>query len=127
METTQIIDGIKINPNVPKWMDSKPLKERTVAHLAEWSYRPYIIYEVQRNAIPYEKYASAMGRIPHPPMSIKEYEQTQAIIERGWNNLYPCGRYTVRVLDWGCHDKPSDIGFFNNLEDAIEYAKNYKN
>ena len=94
----KVVDGIPVNPMLPKRFDGTPNEARPASHLRWWGV-PYVrIY-------------------PCPHAEGSEY------LER-WLEAWPSGtRFDTYCLDGGAWDRPTAWGKFGTLEEAIQCAK----
>ena len=114
---------ILINPNLPAWMDFKDINERSESHLAKWFNVPYIVTEDYQT----ENYDNHIDRLSKLNIEIPtkaDYQKWQAENKKSWFETWKDGtRYTVRRLDGGAHDRTTNKGSFDNLNDALNKCK----
>lgn len=93
-----VVDGVPVNPKLPKNFDSTPNDARPASH-RRWEGRPYILTDEG-------------GNMQSPEARAR------------WLASWPTGiRYDVRCLDGGAWDRSSCWGNFATLEEAIACAK----
>ena len=94
----QVVDGIPVNPVLPKRFDGTPNEARPASHLRWWGV-PYVrIY-------------------PCPSAEGSEHLAK-------WLEAWPSGtRFDTYCLDGGAWDRPTAWGKFGTLEEAIACAK----
>lgn len=109
------IDGILINPKLPRHFDSTPNESRPENHM-KWWYRAYITTQTIETLDAYyanrdDDYAN-QGR---------EYWKGA---RKQWLKSWPSGTsHQVRCLDGGAWDRSSSWGAFAELKDALACAK----
>lgn len=111
----QCVDGVLVNPVLPRMFDQTPNELRPAAH-RKWWHRPFIVTEgVEALDVWYasrtDEYAEK-GR--------REWQESGRAV---WMNAWPSGvRYTVRCLDGGAWDRSTNWGSFATLEQALARA-----
>lgn len=111
-----VVDGVPINPKLPKNFDITPNEHRPDSHYKFWEL-PYIeTNTVEQWDESYDKRTdeyAAEGRR-------KWYEEHRA----KWLEAWPSGvRYDVRCLDGGAWDRSTSWGMFGTLAEALNCAK----
>ncbi len=106
------VDGILINPKLPKNFDSTNNEYRPASHQKFWN-MPYIEtftiedWEAAHNSAT-DEYAEARR------------ERWAAKGRQEWLKAWPSGvRYDVRCLDGGAWDRSTNWGVFATLEEAL--------
>jgi hypothetical protein len=110
-----MIDGIPVNPVLPKNFSSTDNEKRPASHQKWWD-RPYI----QTTSVE-ELDADYANRTDDYAEKARE-----AWIEgrKSWMEAWPSGtRYDVRCLDGGAWDRPTCWGMFPTIEQAVECTK----
>lgn len=121
------VDGIKINPKTPKYMNYLDIEKRTEKHLNKWWNVPYIeTYTFSSEA--YKKHFKRLTKLKSFPnekiRDIETYEKEVFEQHVSWLKAWKHGvRYDVRILDGGAWDRTTSKGMFDNLEDAIKMCK----
>ena len=121
--------GIMINPKTPKYMNNLDIEERTKSHIDKWWNLPYINTETYSH----EKYKKHYKRLKeyesYPNEEIRDienYEKEKYEDHIAWFKYWKKGiRYDVRCLNGGAWDRTLSLASFDNIEDAIEFCKNY--
>jgi len=121
---------IYINPKVPEWMDDKAIEDRSETHLNKWWCRAYIRTE-EYGEDTYIDYCERMAYTQaddylgeYKLETEEEFDKRRKEGYEQWLKWWPEGvRYDVRILDGGAWDRTTNKGHFNNLDEAIEYAK----
>jgi len=125
MLKTKMIDGIHVNPERPEDFGCTPNEERSAEEMDKWWEVPYV--EVDGFSVPDENYQAFVERMTGYAQQVEKEAEYNAQIEewrRGWFEAYPTGyRFTVRCLDGGAWDRPTNYGCFGALADAIHRAK----
>lgn len=111
MRAERFVQGIPVNPVLPKNFDCTDNERRPASHLP-WVHTPYI----ETTSVE-DLDAQYAGRTD-------DYadEARSSWIEgrKTWMNAWPTGtRYDVRCLDGGAWDRPTCWGMFPSLEEAI--------
>ena len=111
-----IVDGVPVNPKLPRRFDNTPNDARPASHDKFWG-RPYIETEtIEQCDAQYETRTdewAAEGRRMW-------YEERRA----KWLEAWPSGtRYDVRCLDGGSWDRSSSWGMFATLAEAVACAQ----
>lgn len=131
-----IIDGIAIDPVIPKKFWSMAHDRREQIELDEWWERPFIVTQ----GFFHESYDAYCARVKphydelamlHPEEKHTHRVQTQeefnARVEdekKSWYDAWPTGiRYDVYILDGGYWDGPTPKSKVDGLEKAIAIAK----
>lgn len=115
------VNGFWINPILPVWMDFKDIDERSESHLAKWFNVPFIVTDSYQT----ENYNDYTNRLSKLNIDIKiepleVFEKLQTENKKEWFKTWKDGtRYTVRRLDSGAHDRTTNKGSFDNLNDAL--------
>ena len=112
------IDGILVNPKLPKDFDNTDNQDRPDSH-DKWWYRPYI------------ETGSVEDLDKFYAERTDEYadEQREMWVEgrKKWLETYPTGiQYVVRCLDGGAWDRSTHYGFYADIDTAMGQA-NYLN
>lgn len=119
MET---VDGILINPELPENFDDEDIDTRDHDEFIEWSDKPFILkttWDEEKTRI--EEF-DAFWEKEDPNHGFKRDWDKQ---KRDWFREYPSGTmYQVRCLDGGAWDRSSNWGTTDNIEDAVDIAKN---
>lgn len=116
MKAEKFIDGIPVNPVLPKNFSDTPNEERPASHEIWWD-RPYI----QTTTVE-ELDAEYANRTDD---YAEEARRAWVGGRLTWMKAWPSGtRYAVRCLDGGAWDRPTCWGMFGTLEDALVCAKN---
>lgn len=108
----QVVDGIPVNPRLPKDFDNTPNEEREDS---PWWYKPFIetyswaddeAYTLART----DEYAAIqIARLPED--------------RKKWFAAWPSGiRYCTRCLDGGAWDRSTNWGMFATLQEAVDCA-----
>jgi len=106
-EAETCMDGVLVNPKLPKNFDSTPNDDRPEAQRRKWWERPFIL-----------SYSEAVS--PAATCSEEEKEKRRA----AWLEAWPSGtRWDVRCLDGGAWDRSTCWGSFATLEGAVQCAK----
>jgi len=127
---TNIIDGIPIDPILPKDFWDTPNEERERVELEEWWDKPFIQMEEFSTADNnYEEYSARMKSYYENDDTYK-LESKDTYIKRieddkiSWFKHWTTGkRYDVYVLDGGAWDRPTSKGKVDTLEEALIIAK----
>ncbi len=109
------IDGILVNPLLPKAFDDTPNDSRSKAQVEKWWGRPFI------RTMTVEEWDKIYAE------RTDEYaEAGRAHWEKGrpeWMKAWPSGtRYETRCLDGGAWDRSTGWGMFPTLEQALACA-----
>lgn len=100
------VDGILINPELPKAFDNTWNDARTHKEWRLWWDLPFILIHT-----PDDLYG-------HPEDAANDQS------DLGWLEVWPTGtRYDVRCLDGEAWDRPTHWGSFPTLDAAVECAK----
>lgn len=108
----QVVNGIPVNPRLPRDFDNTPNENRPDSH---WWYRPFIttyswdeIEAATRARI--DEYAAAqIAKLPEDRVQ--------------WFAAWPSGvRYCTRCLDGGAWDRSTNWGMFATLKEAVDCA-----
>lgn len=115
MKFERVIDGIPVNPKLPRNFDGTRNEERPKSHQPWWN-------------LPYIQTTSVESLDAQYASRTDDYadEARAAWVEgrKTWMQAWPTGtRYDVRCLDGGAWDRPTAWGMFQTLEQAIECAK----
>lgn len=115
IKAEKIIDGVPINPRLPRAFDRTSNDERPASHQKFWNV-PYIVTEsVQRLD---EFYASRTDE--YAEQGRKHWAEART----KWLVSSPEGvRYDVRCLDGGAWDRSTWWGNFGSLDEAVSCAK----
>lgn len=125
-ENQFFVDGIPIDPVQRYYFDMTPNEERCQTELDDWWDEPYIV-TIGFTRDTYKEYIHRLGEDYKNFMTEEEFVESKAKEYKQWCERYSDGyRYDVRVLNGGGWDRSFNIGCFDNLEDAIEKAKDYK-
>lgn len=115
VKAEKFVDGIPINPVMPKNFDDTPNDARPASHSKWWDV-PFI-----RTTTVEELDAQYASRTDDYAEKARE-----SWIEgrESWMKAWPSGtRYDVRCLDGGAWDRSTGWGMFATLEDAVRCAK----
>ena len=116
-----IVDGIAIDPLLPDDFYDTANEERDTNELAHWWGRPFITTETFREDS-YEEYCERMSK--YELESLEEFTARREEEEQSWNRKWVEGvRYDVRCLTGGAWDRPSMLGNFSTLDEALALAK----
>jgi len=117
------IEGIPVDPELPKGFDDTPNDERPPEH-DEWWHRPYIVSD-RFEPTPFETYAERCALTgSEPQYTPEQWSEDQAERGRRWLEAWPSGvRYNVRCLDGGAWDRSTNYGMFGDLDEAVSRAK----
>jgi len=124
-ENQRKIEGIPVNPIQRFYFDLTPNEERPGREVDEWWGEPYITTQGFGKDF-YEDYCERMKdsgvletKDEWVKRKSKEFDQ--------WIEAWKEGiRYDVRCLDGGAWDRSSSKGYFDNFDDALEFAKSLK-
>jgi hypothetical protein len=101
---TKFIRGIAINPELPPGFDCTPNQLRPASHMRWWG-RAYIETYTMRRLKP----------------NCTEADLQEWLIR--YESWWPDGvHYDVRRLDGGAHDRPTFLGAFTSLKEALACA-----
>ncbi|WP_418069343.1 hypothetical protein [Ralstonia pseudosolanacearum] len=109
------VDGVLVNPTLPKLFDQTPNEDRPPAQ-AKWWNLPYVVTMTVEDwdrmyADRMDEYAEA-GR--------KHWAEARP----KWMEAWPSGtRYETRCLDGGAWDRSTSWGMFATLEEALACAR----
>jgi len=109
------VDGVLIDPNLPRNFDNTPNEQRPDSQEKWWCF-PFIVTEIVEEldalyANRTDEYAAA-GR--------RHWEEARP----GWMTAWPSGtRYETRCLDGGAWDRSTGWGMFATVEEAVACAK----
>ena len=119
---SQIVNGIAVNPALPKNFDSTPNDQRPDSHHAWW-HRPYVVTD-RWQPESYHNYCERLARLGYEPdYTFEEWQAYQDHQEVSWLEAWPSGvRYNVRCLDGGAWDRSTNYGSFPSLDAALEVA-----
>jgi len=120
-----IVDGIAINPLLSDDFYTRDNEERDTNELAHWWGRPFIT-TVSFMEDSYEVYCERMTEFDadYKLESLEEFTVRRDKEEKSWNEHWAGGvRYDVRCLTGGAWDRPSMLGNFSTLEEALTLAK----
>ena len=124
IDNQESVEGVIINPVQRYDFDFTNNEEREQREIDEWWDVKYI------NAFPYigDTYLEYVGRMGESEVeSETEFDLRMMKSQRNWFVSYPNGmEYVVRCLDGGAWDRSTNLGHFDNLDDALELAKSYK-
>jgi len=116
-----IVDGIAIDPLLPDHFYDMDHDDRDENELDNWWGRPFIRTESFMKE-PYEEYCERMSE--YELESLEEFKARVDKSEKSWNERWKGGiRYDVRCLTGGAWDRPSVLGYFSTLEEALALAK----
>ncbi len=106
----QVIDGIPVNPRLPKNFDNTPNEEREDS---PWWYKPFI------RTYSWDEIET------HTRSRTDEYATGQiaklAEDRIQWFAAWPTGvRWETRCLDGGAWDRSTNWGMFGSLQDAVD-------
>lgn len=114
-EAEQRVNGVLINPKLPKGFDSTPNEARTASHQKWWN-RPYI---ETMSADDWETFYKSCD----DEYAEKRWRDWEAGGRQKWFDAWPTGvRYDVRCLDGGAWDRSTCWGMFASLEEALVCA-----
>lgn len=123
-----IVDGVCINPLLRNEFDITSNSSRPHLETADWWGRAYIeSHEYSPSDNSYDEYITRMksyrdNDTDYTPK--KEWEEANKAAKKSFYESYPTGTmYNVRILDGGAWDRSTWKGAFDNLDDAIELAK----
>lgn len=111
------VNGVLINPKLPRAFDCTPNELRPASH-QKWWYRPFIVTETIEELDAFyahrtDEYAEE-GRM-----------QWQKVRPQ-WLAQWPSGvQYTLRCLNGGAWDRSSWLGSFDSLDEALARASLY--
>jgi len=116
-----IVDGIAIDPLLPDDFYDTANEERDTNELAHWWGRPFITTE----SFMEDSYEAYCKRVSGDKLeSLEEFTIRRENQEKSWNERWIGGiRYDVRCLTGGAWDRPSMLGHFSTLEEALNLAK----
>lgn len=115
IKAEQFIDGIPINPKLPRNFDVTPNDARPASHQKFWGV-PYI----QTDTVEDQDAWLRKAKDEYADVRREEWESEG---RAKWLELFPSGvRYWVRCLDGGAWDRSTCWGVFNTLEKALEVA-----
>lgn len=120
-----IVDGIAIDPLLADDFYDTANEGRDTNELAHWWGRPFITTESFMEDS-YEAYCERMTEFDaeYKLESLEEFTARRDNEEKSWNEHWVGGvRYDVRCLTGGAWDRPSMLGNFSTLEEAIALAK----
>lgn len=120
-----IVDGIAIDPLLPDDFYTTANDERDTNELAHWWGRPFITTESFMEDS-YEAYCKRMTEFDaaYKLESLEEFTTRRDSDEKSWNEHWVGGiRYTLQCLTGGAWDRPSILGHFSTLEEALALAK----
>lgn len=108
----QVVEGIPVNPRLPRDFDNTPNEERADS---PWWYRPFI------TTYSWDEIESATRA------RTDEYAEDQisklADDRIQWFAAWPSGiRYCTRCLDGGAWDRSTNWGMFATLQEAVDCA-----
>ncbi len=130
MRHTFVVDGIYINPQLPKDFDITPHDERD-EEMNWWWDKPYILIdELEQESWEEHYYRLKSDDEFGEPWSDEEIGSKEDWLrhlkeqKENWYKKFPMGfRYTLRVLDGGAWDRSSWKGTFDNFDEALKMAK----
>lgn len=120
---SQIVNGIAVNPALPKNFDSTPNDQRPASH-QRWWHKPYIVTD-RFEPESFEQYRERLKKIGfEPSYTAAEWREKEAKGRASWYESFPSGtRYIVRCLDGGAWDRSTNYGIFGSLDAAISEAQ----
>lgn len=113
-QAEECVDGVLINPKLPKAFDNTPNESRPASH-QKWWFRPFIIKDTiqERDAV----YAHRTDE--YADKGREHWQQTRP----QWLAKWPTGEnYSVCCLNGGAWDRSSWLGIFATKEEAIAKA-----
>jgi len=118
------VEGVPINPVLRYYFDSTPNEDRNKKEMADWFDMPYIVTRCFVRDT-YKEYLSRMGE-SDTIQTKEEWESERTLRIIDWNSEWKEGLiYVVRCLNGGAWDRSSNLGHFDNLDDALSFAKSY--
>lgn len=118
---------IPINPIVREGFSSTEHSERDPLEVEHWWGKPYIVSCLfsltDRDYKSYQARIAPFSQNLHRTPGKDEWESKQCNELNIWLEHWPSGvRYDLYCLDGGAWDRPSNIGMFATLEEAITFA-----
>ena len=122
-----IVDGIAVNPKLPKNFDDTPNEERCGDEVYEWWDRAFIITQ-EFDKDNYKDYCKRMKwsveNSDYVLDTKEEFKTRRKQDKANWFGWWKDGiRFDVRILDGGAWDRSSAVNHFDNLDDAVDLAK----
>lgn len=122
-----IVDGIAVNPKLPKNFYDTPNEERSDDEVNEWWTRAFITTQ-KFGKDDYKDYCkrmrSSVDNGTYVLETKEEFKIRRKQDKKDWFGYWNGGvRFDVRILDGGAWDRPTAKGQFNNLDDAVKLAK----
>lgn len=114
-----------INPKLPDHFFDKPNDERSKKELAKFWQVPFIMTDKFWS----ETWTEYQERMKGPKNQYTsktetEFNEWKQKKKEAWFKEFPSGTaYTVFCLDGGAWDRPTELGSFGTLEEAVECAK----
>lgn len=113
MRAERFVQGIPVNPELPKHFSSTDNEKRPASHLP-WVHVPYI----ETTSVE-QLDADYAGRTDDYAEEARASWNDDG--RKSWMEAWPTGtRYDVRCLDGGAWDRPTCWGMFRSIEQAIE-------
>ena len=111
-----LVDGVLIDPVLPRNFDSTPNESRPVTQRKWWRLRFIVTDSVAALDAYYAERSDEYAEKCRTEWTANGRPQ--------WLAAYPSGvRYTVRCLDGGAWDRSTNLGSYPSLPAAIEVAK----
>lgn len=121
-EAENCVDGILINPKLPKNFDDTDNSTRPDSHF-KWWYRPFIVTGSVEDLDKFYSERDDEYTQEQPEQWAKTQEKWTNEGRKKWLEFYPTGiRYTVRCLDGGAWDRSTNHGFYGDFDTAMAQA-----
>lgn len=122
-EPTNFVEGVAINPNLPKNFGYCENESRPESHMVWWN-RPYIETDDWESES-WECYCARLASIGYEhDYSREEWDARQEQGRTRWFAAFPDGvRYAVYCLDGGAWDRPTGWGMVGTLDEALNITK----
>ncbi len=118
------VEGIPINPIQRFYFDMTPNENRDLREIDDWWNEPYITTQ-NFGMDSHKEYVIRMGESATINKEAWLKERDESLIR--WTKAWKEGiRYDVRCLNGDAWDRSTNLGHFDNLDDALELAKSYK-
>lgn len=117
-------EGFPLNPTLRDSFDSTPNELREDAEMNDWWGLPYIISYTWEGQKEYNQKHLENIKEHNPELLEKVIKDLSGAKER-WFERHPSGvTYQIRCLDGGAWDRSTHWGQTDNLEVAVQIAKN---
>jgi len=119
-----IVEGIAINPELPKEFFSTDNNDRENIELENWWRRAFIRTQEFFN-VGYEQYVQNSKTYGDGDIiTLEEFNKDLEDRRESWNKHWKTGtRYDIYILDGGARDRPTSKGKVGSLDEAIEIVR----